>query len=322
MFIDSVRIHVKAGAGGRGCQSLYRDKYMRQGIPDGGDGGKGADILVRAERNLNTLIDYQYNRHFYGIHGGHGSGNGKKGKDAPQVIIRVPVGTTIKDARTGCVLRDLNRDQQEVIVASGGKGGLGNRHYREVTEGEQPQEQELLLDLKLIADAGVVGFPNAGKSTLISSITNAHPKIAAYPFTTKFPVLGVIQHKQSTCVIADIPGLIEGSSAGKGLGDRFLRHIERTRIIVHLIDMAGVEGRDPIQDYKTINTELKSYSAGIYKKFQILVANKMDLDGADANLSRFKKTIKKKIYPISALKKERLEELIEAIVKKTQNVTD
>ncbi|MFH0790503.1 MAG: GTPase ObgE [Candidatus Omnitrophota bacterium] len=322
MFIDSVRINIKAGAGGRGCQSLYRDKYMRQGIPDGGDGGRGADILVRADRNLHTLIDYQYNRHFYGAHGGHGSGNGKKGKDASPVIIRVPVGTTIKDAKTGCFLRDLDSDRQEVVVAYGGKGGLGNRHYREVTEEEQPQEQALLLDLKLIADAGVVGFPNAGKSTLISSITNAHPKIAAYPFTTKFPVLGVIQYKQSSCVIADIPGLIEGSSAGRGLGDKFLRHIERTRIIVHVIDMAGVEGRDPIQDYKTINKELKSYSAAVCKKSQILVANKMDLEGADANLSRFKKTIKKKIYPISALKKERLEELIEAIVKKIENATD
>lgn len=316
MFIDSVKVYVKGGYGRRGCQSFYRDKYTRKGIPDGGDGGKGADIIVRADRNLHTLLDFKYNRHFFGLNGGMGSSKNKRGKDAPAVIIDVPCGTTIKDAKTGCVLRDLDRDEQEVIVAYGGKGGLGNRHHRDATEGQSGEEKELFLDLKLIADVGIVGFPNAGKSTLISNISNAHPKIAAYPFTTKFPVLGVVGRDENSFVIADIPGLISGSSLGRGLGDRFLRHIERTKLIVHLIDIAGVEGRDPMEDYKTINKELKNYSKEVYGKPQIIAANKMDLREAAVNLERFKRTIKKKIYPISALKKQGLEELIAAIKKR------
>lgn len=316
MFIDSVKIHIKAGNGGRGCTSLYRDKYERQGIPDGGDGGKGADIIIRADRNLHTLLDLQYNKHFYGKHGEHGSGKNKKGKNATNVIIRVPCGTIIKDAATGCILRDLDKDQEEVIVASGGRGGLGNKYHKEATPGEITQEKELLLDLKVIADVGVVGFPNAGKSTLICSISKAHSKIAAYPFTTKFPVLGVVRYSDKQFVAADIPGLIEGSSEGRGLGDRFLRHIERTKIIVHIIDMAATEGRDPLQDYEVINKELKSYSKELTNKTQIIVANKMDLECARLNLARFKKVVKKKVYPISALKREGLEELIEGIGKK------
>jgi len=316
MFIDSARIYVKAGAGGRGCQSFYRDKYNRLGTPDGGDGGKGADIIIRADRNLHTLLDFQFNRHFRGLHGAHGSGKQKKGKDAPPVIIRVPCGTTVMDAGTNSLLRDLKTDGEELIAAAGGKGGLGNRNRREATPGEETQEKELLFDLKLIADAGVVGFPNAGKSTLISNISNAHPKIAAYHFTTKFPVLGVVRCDDSSFVMADIPGLIEGSSKGRGLGDKFLRHIERTKVIVHLIDMAGVEGRDPLDDYRKINKELKDYSSEISKKPQILAANKMDIEGADLNLKRFKAAVKKKIYPISAQNKEGLEELIEAISKR------
>ena len=316
MFIDSAKIYVKTGKGGKGCHSFYRDKYTRRGIPDGGNGGRGADIILKTDRNLRTLLDFQYNRHFFGSHGGLGSSKNKKGKDAPRVIIRVPCGTTIKDVKTGCILYDLNKDQEEVIVAYGGRGGLGNQHRQVATDGEPGEEKELILDLKLIADVGVVGFPNVGKSTLISSISNAHPKIAAYPFTTKSPVLGVVYHEESSFVIADIPGLIEGSSQGKGLGDRFLRHIERTKVLLHLIDMSGSEARDPIEDYRTINRELKNYSKEVHKKTQIIAANKMDLEGAGQNLERFKKVIKNKVYPISALKKEGLEELIEAIRKK------
>lgn len=316
MFIDTARIYVKAGAGGRGCNSLYRDKYTREGIPDGGDGGKGADIIVKADRNLHTLLDFKYNRHFHGAHGAHGSGKKKKGKDAPPVIIRVPCGTVIKETSTGCSLRELNLDGEEVIVAAGGKGGLGNKPYKEATLGEETQEKELILDLKLIADVGIVGFPNAGKSTLISSISNAHPKIAAYPFTTKFPVLGVIHYEGIRFVIADIPGLIEGSSRGRGLGDKFLRHVERTKVLVHLVDMGASEARDPIEDYRAINNELKQYSKIVAKKPQVIAANKMDLEGSSANLERFKKVIKKKIYPISALRKEGLEDLVEAIASK------
>jgi GTP-binding protein len=209
-----------------------------------------------------------------------------------------------------------SKDGEEVIVARGGRGGLGNRHREEATNGEQGEERKLLLDLKLIAEAGVVGFPNVGKSTLISNISNAHPKIAAYPFTTKSPVLGVVRSQHKTFVIADIPGLIEGSSHGRGLGDKFLRHVERTKILIHLIDMSGFEGRDPIKDYMVINSEIKNYSRDVLKKHQIVAANKMDLEGAQENLDRFKKAIKKQVYPISALNKQGLEELIEAVAKR------
>lgn len=313
MFIDSAKIFVSAGSGGKGCRSFYRDKYTRRGIPNGGDGGRGADIVIRADRNLRTLLDYRYNRHFYGAHGAHGSSKNQKGKDAPIVVIRVPVGTLVKDIKTDCLLRSLDSDHEEVIVAVGGKGGIGNSHNARVCAPESGEEKELLLDLKLIADVGIVGFPNAGKSTLVSSISNAHPAIAAYPFTTKSPVLGVVNFGKGSFVIADIPGLIEGSSSGRGLGDKFLRHVERTKILVHLIDMAGFEGRDPVKDFKIINQELKNYSKDVFAKPQVLAANKMDLEGADLNLKRFNKIVKKKVYPISALNKVGLEELIEAI---------
>jgi len=316
MFIDQAKIQVKGGNGGKGCASIYRDKYTRQGIPDGGHGGKGSDIIIRADRNLHTLLDFQYNRHFFGLKGGNGSSKNQKGKSSPPLIVRVPCGTIIKDAKENCVLRDLDKDQEEIIVARGGYGGSGNEHGKTATSGSPGEERELILDLKLIANVGVVGFPNAGKSTLISNISNAHPKIAAYPFTTKAPVLGVVTADDSVFVIADIPGLIEGSAMGRGLGDKFLRHVERTKILLHLIDMAGFEGRDPLEDYKAINKELKDYSKEVYDKPQIIVANKMDLESAGVNLERFKKAIKKKIYPISALNKEGLEELIEAIRKR------
>ncbi|MDI6758990.1 MAG: GTPase ObgE [Candidatus Omnitrophota bacterium] len=334
MFIDQAKIYVKAGNGGKGCCSFYRDKYTRYGIPNGGDGGRGSDIIIKADRNLKTLLDFQYNRIFRGLGGAHGSSNTKRGKNAESLIIRVPVGTVIRDLKTDCVLRDLDKDGEQVLVACAGKGGLGNKHFRlepgvsssmgrerrrycdEAMPGEAGEEKDLLLDLKLIADIGVVGFPNAGKSTLISNISNAHPKIANYPFTTKSPVLGVVNYKDKSFVIADIPGLIEGSSKGKGLGDKFLRHIERTKFLIHLIDMSSSEGRDALLDYKTINEELKKYDEGVYKKPQIIAANKMDLESAALNLKRFRKHIKKKIYPISALKKEGLEELIEAAAEK------
>ena len=316
MFIDSATIYVKAGAGGRGCNSLYRDKYQRKGVPDGGDGGNGADVIMTPDKNQNTLLDFQYNRHFYGRPGGHGSGKQQRGKNAPALIIRVPVGTVVKDVKTGCVLRDLDNEKEEFIVARGGKGGLGNRHHQDATNGEVPEERKLLLDLKLIADCGIIGFPNAGKSTLISNISNAHPKIADYPFTTKFPVLGVVKSNEKTFIVADIPGLIRGASEGKGLGDKFLRHIERTKILVHLVDMAGFEGRDPLADYEAVNNELKRYNSLVAKKPQVIAANKMDLEGAAQNLERFRKAVKKKVYPVSALKREGLEDLIEAVSKR------
>jgi len=315
VFVDNARIHVRSGDGGRGCRSFYRDKYNRYGTPDGGNGGKGADIIIRADRRLYTLLDYKYKREFRGAHGGHGSGNHKKGRDALAIIIPVPLGTLVHDQATGCILRDMCEDGDELLVARGGAGGLGNRGGREPTEGAAGQLKDLVLDLKVIAEVGIVGFPNAGKSTLISAVSNARPMIAAYPFTTKFPILGVVRSCAKDFIIADIPGLIKGASAGRGLGDKFLRHVERTRALIHVIDMAGFEGRDPLQDYRSINAELKKYSPLLVKKPQVIAANKMDLEQAAKNLVRFKKAIKKKVYPISALNKEGLEELIEAVAK-------
>jgi GTP-binding protein len=319
VFIDQAKICVRSGDGGKGCRSFYRDKFMRHGIPDGGDGGRGADIIIRADRNFNTLLDFKYNRHFIGKHGGHASSKKKRGRDAEDVLIRVPQGTCVTDVRAGCILRDLKNDGDELIVCRGGRGGLGNQHHalKEASPGEPGEEKEILLDLKLIAAVGVVGFPNAGKSTLVSAISNAHPKIAAYPFTTKAPVLGVVRSRGGrSFVVADIPGLIEGSSDGKGLGDKFLRHIERTKVLIHLIDMAGYEGRDPLADYGVINRELKKYSREVAKKQQVIAANKMDLEPAKKNLVRFRRQVKSKVYPVSALNKEGLEELIEAVSRK------
>lgn len=315
MFIDHAKIYVKAGNGGKGCQSFYRDKYSRYPIPDGGDGGKGADIIIVADRNLRTLLDFRYRAHFYGEDGKHGSGKNKKGKDGKHLLIRVPCGTIIRDAKTGCILRDLGKDGEEVVVAKGGLGGRGNSGNRQVTLGSTGEEKELILDLKLIADVGVVGFPNAGKSTFISAISSAHPKIASYPFTTKVPVLGTVNSEDISFIVAEIPGLIKGSSEGRGLGDRFLRHAERTKILIQLIDMASTEGREPVEDYKIINEELKKYSLDVFRKPRLIVANKMDLETAEENLKRFQKKIRKRVYPISALNKIGIKELISAIVR-------
>ncbi len=316
MFIDYAQVHLKAGDGARGCKSFYRDKYTRHGIPDGGDGGKGGDIIFVADRNIFTLLDFKFRQHLRAPNGKLGSSKKQKGKDGENLVVRVPIGTLVIDKQTNCLLRDLDEEGASVVAARGGKGGLGNRHKCEPTPGETGEERTVALDLKLIADVGLIGFPNAGKSTLISAISNAHPKIANYPFTTREPVLGVVKTEDKSFIVADVPGLIAGSSKGKGLGFRFLRHIERTRILAHVIDMAGQDGRDPLSDYRVLNKELKSYSKDILAKHQILVANKMDLEEAKANLARFRKAVRKKIYPISALKEEGLEELVEAIRQK------
>ena len=316
MFIDEAKIYVKAGDGGNGCRSFYRDKFQRRGIPDGGNGGRGADIIAVVDGNLFTLLDFKYRRHFIGASGKHGSGKKKKGKDAQDLIIRLPPGTIIKDANTSCCLTELISSGERVILAKGGQGGSGNVHNRPVTKGKQGQQRDLILELKLIADVGVIGFPNAGKSTLVSAVSNAHPEVAAYPFTTKTPVLGVVEIDDSSFVVADIPGLIQGSHQGRGLGDRFLRHIERTKLILHLIDMAAVEGRDPLEDYRAINNELSLFSRQLFGRQQIIVANKMDLQQAQENLIRFKQRIKRSVFPVSALKKQGLEDLVGAIKKR------
>jgi len=316
MFVDEARIYVKAGDGGNGCHSLYRDKYQRRGIPDGGSGGWGADIVAIADSNLHTLLDFQYRRHFKGNNGKHGSGKNKTGKDAQDLIIRVPPGTAIRDAETSCCLAELILSGDRVVLAKGGKGGRGNAHNRKVTKGECGHQRHLILELKLIADVGIVGFPNAGKSTLVSAISNAHPEVAAYPFTTKSPVLGVVKAGDSSFVVADIPGLVRGSHQGRGLGDRFLRHIERTKLILHLIDMSGIEGRDPWENYQAVNKELGLFSQQLRRRRQIIVANKMDLEQSQENLVQFRRRIKQQVYPISALERQGLEDLIGAIKKR------
>lgn len=317
-FVDNARITIKAGNGGGGCNSLYRDKYTRYPRRDGGDGGRGADVVIRANKNLLTLYDFKYRQHFNAPHGGNGSSNRKKGQDAISLVITVPCGTLITDARTNCRLRELVGDGEEFVAACGGAGGKGSVHAKcdEDFPGLAGEERIITLDLKLIADVGLVGFPNSGKSTLISKISNAHPEIANYPFTTKKPVLGtVVLGENAFFSVADIPGLIKDSHLGKGLGDRFLRHIERTKVIVHMIDMAGTDGRSPLDDYTVINDELKFYSHEVFKKPRVLVANKMDVPQAKKNLADFKKKVRKKIIPISALESQGLKVLLNAIQK-------
>lgn len=314
MFIDSAKITVRGGRGGNGCQSFFRDTRVEHGKANGGDGGRGGSVKLIADRGIYTLLDFQYQRHFHAQDGKHGSSNNKSGARGEDCQIRVPVGTVLTDIQTGCSIRDLDQHGIEIIVAKGGGGGRGNNRRSEAQQGELGEERELSLNLKLIADVGIVGFPNAGKSTLISKISNATPKIASYPFTTKAPTLGVVRYDEETqFIIADIPGLIKGAHEGRGLGDRFLKHVERTRILVHLVDMAGVEGRDPVEDFRVINKELKEFSVDLAKKKQILVANKMDAERSAENLKSFKKRLKKKILPISALNGDGLEDLLEEI---------
>lgn len=313
MFIDTTRIHLKAGSGGNGCNSFHKDKIQRRGRPNGGEGGDGGDVVITSDQNIQTLLDFQYRRHFKAEPGGHGSSNHKKGRRGKNCIIRVPPGTVILNRETREVLRDLADNNQSVIVARGGKGGSGNGRFRLAGDGGAGEEKEVFLELKLIAEVGIIGFPNAGKSTLISKLSNTRPKIASYPFTTKEPMLGVVKTEEKDFVIADIPGLIKGAHRGRGLGDKFLRHIERTKVLLHLVDMAAVDGRDPVNDYHSLNEELGLYNKRLLKKTQIVACNKMDLPEAAVNLEKFKSKINNKIYPVSALKDEGLDELLCAI---------
>lgn len=317
MFIDTAKIQVKAGDGGNGCNSYFRDTRVEHGKPNGGDGGDGGDVILRADKSIYTLLDFQYQRHFKAESGKHGSSSDKAGARGEDKLIKVPLGTVVTDVATDCLIRDLNIDGLEVVVARGGQGGRGNSRKKDAEKGIGGEERELLLNLKLIADVGLIGFPNAGKSTLISRISNATPKIASYPFTTKAPILGVVRRldEDTEFIVADIPGLIAGAHEGRGLGDRFLKHVERTRILVHIVDMAGVDGRDPVEDYQVINKELEAFSEELVDKKQIVVANKMDLPEAAAHLKSFKKRCRKKIYEVSALQGKGLEALLEEITK-------
>lgn len=322
MFVDTAKIHVRAGDGGDGCSSIYRDKYMRRGIPDGGPGGRGGNVVIKVNGNIHTLLDFQYRQHFKAGSGANGSSNKKKGRDGKDCVIELPPGTIVKDLKTGSVIVDLSEPGQEAIVAKGGEGGRGNASKKPATAGLAGEEKSLILELKLIADCGIVGFPNSGKSTLISKISKARPKIAPYPFTTREPVLGIAEDAKGgrSFTVADIPGLIEDAHRGKGLGDKFLRHIERTKILIHLIDMAAVDGRDPIKDYDSLNNELKLYGCHLDRKAQVIAANKMDLPEAQDNLNRFKRNVKQEVFPISAKAGIGLKELINAVTGKLASI--
>jgi len=313
VFIDRTKIHLKAGDGGSGCNSFHRTRVNPRGKPDGGSGGDGGDCIIISDRNIQTLLDFQYRKLFKAKPGSHGSSNQKTGRRGEDCIVRVPPGTVIMDAETSETLRDLSSVDQSVIIASGGSGGRGNSRFRQANKGAPGVERDVILELKLIAEVGLIGYPNAGKSTLISSVSNTRPKIASYPFTTKEPKLGVVKCQERDFVIADIPGLIKGAHAGRGLGHQFLRHVERTKILLHIVDMAAVDGRDPVTDYHSLNEELGLYSKKLLRKRQILACNKMDLPQAKENFKRFTEVIKRKVYPISALDKEGLTELIQAI---------
>ncbi|MFH1360295.1 MAG: GTPase ObgE [Candidatus Omnitrophota bacterium] len=312
-FIDEARIFVKAGDGGKGCESFYSDKLTRHPRPDGGDGGNGGDIVFVADRRIQTLLDFKFRQHYKGERGGHASSKGKSGRTGEDCILKVPVGTILRDDESKLVLKDLLFDGQRVNVAKGGRGGLGNGRHKRTALPTEGESKVVYLELKLIADVGLIGFPNAGKSSLISAISSVRPKIACYPFTTKQPVLGIVKGEESDFIVADMPGLIEGAHEGRGLGDRFLKHIERTTLLVHVIDMAATEGRDPFEDYQKINHELYEYKHLLIRKQKILVANKMDLDQSKDNLKKFREKCKEPILAISALEKTGCDRLVEEI---------
>ncbi len=324
-FIDKSKIFVKAGDGGNGKSSFRREKFVPKGGPDGGDGGRGANIVLLVDENVNTLLNFRYNKKFVGKNGENGETKNQYGKCAEDCIIKVPRGTLVKDAVTGEILADLTFPNQRVIVAKGGRGGRGNAKFKSSSRraptfaelGEPGQNRELLLELKLLADVGLVGYPSVGKSSLIAAVSEARPEIADYHFTTLIPVLGVVKlDYEKNFVMADIPGLIEGAAEGVGLGHEFLRHVERTKLILHIVDAAAVEGRDPVEDFHKINFELEKYNKNLANRTQILVANKIDLPQAAENLPKLQKLAEDKnlkFFPISAVTRQNLKELINFI---------
>ena len=327
MFTDYTKIIIKSGDGGNGAISFRREKYVAAGGPDGGDGGKGGDIYFKVDKDKNTLIDFRYNKKFKAGNGENGSGarcNGKYGED---LYIGVPLGTVVKDAETGKIVADLSEEGQTELVLKGGRGGKGNSHFATPTrqvprfaeDGEKGEEKEIILELKLLADVGLLGFPNVGKSTFLSTVTSARPKIANYEFTTLEPNLGVVKSKTGdSFVIADIPGIIEGASKGVGLGLQFLRHVERTRLLLHLIDVSGSSGRDPVDDFYKINAELKEYSEKLSKKKQIIVATKLDILQDEEKYKELEKLAKKEkldIFKISSATGEGVDTLLDYVSK-------
>lgn len=325
MFTDYVKIYAKAGNGGNGAISFRREKYVAAGGPDGGDGGKGGDIYFEVDQNSNTLLEFRYKKKFKAENGSNGEGSNKYGKSGEDLTIKVPIGTIVKDAETNHVLADLSHEGQKELVLKGGRGGKGNSHFATATrqaprfsqDGENGEEKELILELKLLADVGLIGFPNVGKSTFLSRTTSATPKIADYHFTTLEPNLGVVKTEYGdSFVIADIPGIIEGASEGVGLGLQFLRHVERTRLLLHVIDVSGSEGRNPVDDFEKINSELKKYSKKLSERTQIIVANKSDIIQDEEKFEELSKLAQKhniKIFKISAVTGEGISELIKYV---------
>ncbi|WP_070120801.1 GTPase ObgE [Bacillus marinisedimentorum] len=321
MFVDQVKVYVKGGDGGNGMVAFRREKYVPKGGPAGGDGGNGADVVFEVDEGLRTLMDFRYQRHFKAKRGENGMSKKQHGKNAAPMVISVPPGTIVTDDDTGDTIADLVKHGQQAVIAKGGRGGRGNTRFAtpanpapEIAEnGEPGQERNIRMELKLLADAGLVGYPSVGKSTLLSVLTSAKPKIAEYHFTTLKPNLGVVETEDNrSFVIADLPGLIEGAHEGVGLGHQFLRHIERTRVIIHVIDMSGTEDRDPYEDFLTINDELKEYNLRLTERPQIVAANKMDLPSSKENLEVFKAKAGEDIpvYPISAVTREGLRDML------------
>ena len=321
MFVDKATIKVKAGNGGNGAVAFHREKYVAAGGPDGGDGGRGGDVVLQTDPNMSTLMDFRYKRKYVAGNGTDGSGKRCSGKDGEDLVIKVPNGTLVRDRETGAIIKDMS-DSEPFVLARGGSGGWGNKHFATPTRqaprfaksGLAGEEREVTLELKLLADVGLVGFPNVGKSTLLSVVSKAHPKIANYHFTTLYPNLGVVYAGEgSSFVMADIPGIIEGASEGAGLGHDFLRHIDRCRLIIHVVDVSGSEGRDPIEDYEAINAELENYSPELASRPQIVAANKCDIIADGEKLAAFREYIEEKgvpLYEISAAAHTGVRELI------------
>lgn len=328
MFVDKAKIYIKSGNGGNGCTSFYTEKYVPDGGPDGGDGGKGGDVIFTVDERLNSLTDFRYEQHFRAANGENGSSRFCHGKNAPDLIVKVPRGTIIRDAETGRIIADMYEEDATVTVLKGGFGGKGNARFKSSRRkaprfsqtGEVTDEHAVTLELKTIADVGLVGYPNVGKSTLLSVISSAKPKIANYHFTTLSPNLGVVKRYDGAFVVADIPGLIEGAGDGVGLGTEFLRHVDRTRLIVHVVDISGSEGRDPVTDYRTINAELKKYDKRLASLPQIVALNKADLLYDDEAVKNFRRHVRKPIYLISGATHQGIEELLDAVYEKLQTL--
>lgn len=310
-FVDKAKIYIKAGNGGDGCASFHREKYVPRGGPDGGDGGRGGDLVFEADPSMRTLLDFRYMHHYRAENGEPGKAKMSRGKNGENLIIKVPVGTLVRDLESGKIVADMREPGQARAVLHGGRGGKGNARFATPTRqsprfsqpGQKTLEHAVELELKTIADVGLVGLPNVGKSTILSVLTSARPKIANYHFTTLTPNLGVVNHYNETFVLADIPGLIEGAAEGAGLGHDFLRHVERTRMLIHVLDISGCEGRDPLEDYRQIRSELLRYSERLYAIPQLVAANKMDIPGAAENLTRLCEALEEegvRVFPVSA----------------------